>query len=418
MSSVISSTSGSALVQFSFTDPSAGDSGLILGTDIQHASSTFKEEFNTWKVSSHVLQLSTSAIFDTKIMPYMVAPYPYVWIRRLISGTDGSITVRGWEKLVITSHTSDVPPGNATGHVFKFEAADVLYLFTRGAKNVCRKGVISEIVRGICEEQGVANYIIEPTRNEGHYIQSNMDDFEFIVSRMIPRSINDKGTGGYKLAVVDGVLHFHTLDYAPSGSRVTDVPYTSHSGVSYFKPTDISQLSATDGAAGVRNIAADPLSYSIHSTNVSSSSSAALKYADISVLYPDEFFVNILYHVSENKIPELQALAQNKFQEQYDRQYFAPIGIAMNIDTRLFDTLNMGLGFKSAWSGLYPVTSVTCEIERGMCHTTIGVRRGQINNALGVATDFYNENGQNPALSAQPTNASDTGEYSVDVQTA
>src|SRR5574337_60555 len=141
---------------------------------------------------------------------------------RIGFGSDPAFYWLPWQKhIIVTPQSKFEGIGNAAGHLIVLSSANNLVRMERSNKVLARKGLISEIIATIAQENSL-DAVIEPTDGKFILYQSFLDDTRFIRQRCLARAITVKGRSGFYFYIRDNVLHFHTPDYQ---GNVLDLNY-------------------------------------------------------------------------------------------------------------------------------------------------------------------------------------------------
>jgi hypothetical protein len=303
---------------------------------------------------------------------------------RLGFGSDPAFYWLPWQKhVIVTPQARFEGIGTAAGHLITICSANNLVRMERSNKVLARKGLISEIVTAIAQDNKL-DAVIEPTNGKFLLYQNFIDDTRFIRQRCLPRAITVNGRGGFYFYIRDNVLHFHTPDYQ---GNVIDVSYYNVFGTELIA-NDASQDPTLwdSGVAGVRLIAQNP--YTAQSKEFKSQPENALKLADS--IYQFSTIVNgesnIPYHLGFNPAVEADAIAQFTYQRARQRTFKTTITLDKTINIRHGDLLNLSITQQSSkassFSGYYYVTAVSHIVKKQSVTTMYTLERGELSGQL------------------------------------
>jgi hypothetical protein len=254
---------------------------------------------------------------------------------------------------------------------------------------VPHKGKISSIVQAI-----VALYdqeaVIEETNYEGFYIQSFQSDLDFLRNRMLYRAKSLRGIGNYQMFVKDGIVHFHPPDYR---ADLKLIRYFKGPGTDLLK-SDQGQIMLDKGVAGVRFVSYSPFGGQFK--EIVTDRTKTLKFGnvipDIERLKGAE--VNYPHHITLNPEVEVQALADNFYEDArlntYEVELTIPNTLALRHGDILFLDISASQERTSDWSGYYYVTKTTIAYLRGAISMRAVLRRGELNTSRDGATSAQN----------------------------
>lgn len=308
---------------------------------------------------------------------------------RIGVGLPGQMAYLPWQDSIITSLGAAIDGvGKSAGHFVRLSLSDYLFTVTRRTKVVTRKGKISAIVAQIAEENGIANTVIEETVGEGMWIQSFVDDFDFILHRMVPRAINAKGRGNYSIYVQDNTLHFHSPDYH---AALKELVYyqTNNIGLTQL---DESQNLLEAGASGVRLVVYDP--YTGQMKEIASDPAKALKLGNVmhSLANVKGADLNYPFHLSTNAPTEAENMAQTMYENARAQILGIKLDVAHSIFLRVGDIVRIIISPSSdkstVWSGTYQVTNACYMIESGAMLSSFIAKRGEFQTSSAAATSL------------------------------
>ena len=282
-----------------------------------------------------------------------------------------------WQEHIIKNSVSGMEGlGVSTGYTTIIDTADLLWDIDRINRVRAHKGKLSDIVKKIAESYKLP-YVVEPTKNEGIYYQSYSSDYEFIYSRLVPRALNEKNRGNYKLFFKDGALHFHTLDYQAS---LKDYVYFYSPG-STLTVQDHAQDMIDAGSAGVRVVYIDPYT-GISGTEISKpENTLRLSQAapDVSKLKGAER--NIMVTVGTNRTVDQLGIASNTYEAAKAEIYTLNLTVPRTLFFRASDicrvTIQPGSPVVPPSSGTYHVSKVKHVIEKTSIVSEIALHRGE-----------------------------------------
>lgn len=330
--------------------------------------------FGQWVIN---VQTSTRNFVDSLIRDSTKGGTPHIRLRIGYGSAGNSIKWLPWGEYLIRSDASTIVGlGKGAGYMASLTCCDKLFEIHRVNRVQARKGKISDIVKGIADFHGVPA-VVEETKYEGIWVQSYISDYEFILNRMIPRAINDKGRGNYKFFFKDGTLHFHTMDYQ---ADVKEFAYYASSGIS-LRHIDATQSRVDAGSGGVRVVIHDP--YSGIRQDIESDPALALKLGNT---LPDIAKVkgiqkNVLYHVGSNRISEVSAIGQSIYERTRAGNYRVELSLAKSLFFRAGDIVNLVVNPSQSQttptSGMYYVPTVTHNVEKTSLMSTVILERGE-----------------------------------------
>lgn len=331
--------------------------------------------FGQWTLN---IQTTTRNFVDNLIRNATTDGTPIIRLRYGYGSASASAKWFPWGEYIIRSDVSRIVGlGNSTGYMATIVCADKLFEIHRVNRVQARKGKISDIVTSIADYHKLP-CVVEPTKFEGVWVQSYVSDYEFMLSRMLPRAINDKQRGNYKLFLRDGTLHFHSPDYQ---AQVKEFRYyTDVTGYS-LKHIDSTQNRVDAGSGGVRVVMHDP--YTGIRQDVTSNAGLSLKFGNT---LPDIAGVpgiqkNIAYHTGANRIPEVSAIAQSTYERTRSGDYMVELGVTKSMFFRAGDLVNLVITPSNSQttptSGLYYVPTVSYTIEKSSVIATVILERGE-----------------------------------------
>lgn len=367
---------GQAVVQFGFRLDENAEITPVIAEQVIVDNGLIVEKIN--EPASHQYQLITKGVdFADKVLHAMMQDAsPSIQVRLGMVSGDDSIFLP-WQEHQITFYRA-IP--NQDGHSIRLDTYDRLYSISRSDQKVrARRGLISTIVSQIANENGLQS-AIETTKSNGGeiYIQSYMDDVEFIVKRLIPRAINEKGRGNYRLFIKDNILHFHSPDFQ---TEIRDLDYFNKSASTVVSFSDHSQINLSLGSAGAVAIVHDP--YTGVSETVQHDPTQVLNYARVTP--PLTTVVGsiepIPCHVGANRVDEIRAIVQNTYDKWYSSMYETMVQMERMPFVRLNDMINIVIrpdqSRSAPWSGLYSVTQAKHTVVKGSLTSEFTLQRGE-----------------------------------------
>lgn len=285
-----------------------------------------------------------------------------------------------WQRHIIINYVGQFEGiGENAGHRLVFLTSNDFVRMERSNKVSARKGTISEIVKGIAEENKLDS-VVEATDGKFMLYQCFLDDTRFIRQRCLPRAITAKGRGGFFFFIRDNVLHFHTPDYQ---AGVLQMNYYDVFGTG-LSVQDTSQDPRLwdSGIAGLRLIVQDP--YTAETQEIESNANNALRLADSIYQFGDvkNGQQNVPYHLSFNPLVETRALAQYQYAIARQQTFHCTVGVDKTIVIRHGDLLNLSVTQQnqkaSSHSGYYYVTGVAHVIKKEAVNSVYMLERGEI----------------------------------------
>jgi hypothetical protein len=344
--------------------------------NVTHVKSVVTE--STVDPSAHelIVRAPTTDYLDSVIRYVQSQGTPRVRYR-LGVGVPGRMVYLPWQEQIITSISGVLEGlGSTAGHFVRMSLQDILFTMSRTTKVSSHRGTVSSIVQRIAADNGIVNTVVEPTVGEGLWIQSFMDDREFIQDRLLMRAINQKGRGNYSFYVQDNVLHFHSPDYQ---AQLKELVYyqTNNIGLTQLDET---QNLLPYGAAGVRAVVYDP--YSATAAEFVSDPERALRLGNvITPLGGMNLDRNYPFHLSTNTTQEIRNIAQTTYENSRMQLMGLKLDITRSLFLRVGDLVQVIIspsGSKnSPWSGVYYVTNATYNVESGSMVSVFVVRRGE-----------------------------------------
>ena len=384
-----SSSSTLGLVQLEIILPSTEPVSVIDRT-IQLIHSSMSNPTVGFAVYKHYLNAPSFDYVDKLLQTVMVGGTPLMRCRVGL-GSDKLTTWLPWQVHTITGYKA-IPLGFgvSSGHMVEITSCDILWVLDKVSRVVTRKGKISSIVQGILDGYN-QEHIIEETDYEGFYIQSFQSDFDFIRNRMLRRSKGKRGLGNYQFFVKDGTVHYHSPDYH---TDLKLLRYFSSTGKDLLK-RDQGQMMLDKGVAGVRFVSYSPSTGQFK--EIKTDRNRTLKLGNT---IPDiERFpgaeINFPYHTTLNPEAEIQALADNSYEDARMNTYEVEATLPNSIQARHGDMLFLDISPEqkrtSDWSGYYYVKNIVVAYLKGSLASRMTLQRGEMNTCLGstIKSKYY-----------------------------
>jgi len=342
-----------------------------------HVKSVIEESVKGTSTHELFVRAPTTDYVDSVIRAAQSQGSPFVRYRIGI-GLPGQMSYLPWQDMILPDFSAPIEGvGKTAGHFVRMMLKDNLFTFSRATKTAARRGLVSDVVKQIASENQIANTVIEPTVGQGLWIQSFVDDVDFIRTRMVPRAINAKGRGAYNFYFQDGALHFHTPDYQ---AQLKDLVYYQ---VDNFGLTqlDETQNMLEFGASNVRVVTYDP--YTATFGEIVSDPTKSLRLGNVltPVASVQGAELNYPFHLSTNTAQEASNLAQAIYDNARMQTLGLKIDIARSIFLRVGDlvqvTISPSQSKNSVWSGVYFVTNACYTIESGTLISNFVVKRGE-----------------------------------------
>ncbi len=361
---------------------------------VVHVSSTIVETVKG--ISSHqlVVRAPTTDYVDSIIRFVQSQGSPRIRYRIGV-GLPGQMTFLPWQEYIIENFSAAIEGvGPTAGHFIRFSLKDILFTISRSTKVAARRGAVSSIVQQIATDNSLSDTVIEPTVGDGLWIQSFVDDEDFIRQRMIKRAINSKGRGCYNFYVQDNVLHFHSPDYQ---APLKELVYYQANNIGLTQ-LDETQPMLEFGASNVRLVTFDP--YTATLAEISSDPTKALRLGNVITALTNVpgADLNYPFHISTNTAQEAQNIAQSVYENARMQTLGLKLDIARSIFLRVGDLVQVTIspsGSKnSVWSGVYFVTDAVYQIESGAMVSVFVVKRGefQTSNQSPTSVTLLGEN--------------------------
>lgn len=351
--------------------------------EVYHAEIT--EQINAPASGLFIIRSTSFEFAEQLVRVIMMGSAPKIKLRLGLGGKLAP-TWLPWQDHHIT-HIKQEPRGVGdmqSGHDVVITTADALWEMSQVQDTATHRGTISKIVERIAGQYGFTGKkaIIEPTVNEGFFVQSFEHDLPFILNHLRPRAINAKGRGNFRCYIKDGVFHFHTPDF--HGDLRTFNFYGTHGQSVNLVQEDCTQVPA--GASGVQMTTYDP--YSGLATEVKSDPSRALRHATtMPPLHQDAPGLWLTYHLGTNPLTEAEAQAQNVYESFRANLYQLEMMVEKGLFLRVNDLLQLAVAPEAAkasvWSGIYSVLSVKQVYDAGALSSVFRIARGEQTAATG-----------------------------------
>lgn len=308
---------------------------------------------------------------------------PIVKIRLGVK-TQGLISWFPWQDhILVGSMSNPVGIGDQGTYYVRIDTADLLWVISQKSKIATRKGSVSDVVETIARENDLKSPVIEPTVGRGQWVQSFIDDMDFVKNRMLIRAVNAKGRGNYRIFMKDGIFHFHTPDFKPT---VKKFDYLASGRGITLEFNDVSQEFVEHGAAGVQITSHNP--YTAGSGTVSSDPEKTLRFGSFSPkLSKWRNPVNLGFHRSASnlEIDEPQFMAQNTYELHHCQLFNILMVTRRTINLQLNDMLKLTVdqdrSRTSPWSGWWNVSSVSHFVDKGALTSKFVLTRGELLSA-------------------------------------
>ena len=356
--------------------------------NVTHVKSVITESIKKPSTHELVVQAPTVDYVDNLIRAAQSTGTPKLRYRIGV-GLPGRTAYLPWQDQIITDLGAVLNGiGKGAGHFCRMQISDYLFTASRKTKVTSRRGKISAIVARIAQENGVSNTVIEETSGEGLWIQSFVNDTDFIQSRMLPRAVSAKGRGNYNFYVQDNTLHFHTPDYQ---AALKELVYYQDNSISLTQ-IDESQLMLRQGASGARLIVYDP--YTGQMREVASDPTKVLRLGNVAhplsnITGAD---LNVPYHLSTNAPAEAENIAQSLYDSAHSQTLGLKLEVTRSIFLRVGDILRVIISPTSdrstVWSGIYLVTDSCTVIESGVMVSSFMVKRGEFQTSSLAPTSY------------------------------
>jgi hypothetical protein len=364
---------GQATVQLGYQKTGGGIGQLIEGlADLDYAE--IVEEINQPSRTSLLLKTYSADYVDRILKTLLLQKSPTVLVRTGLV-QPGRPAWLPWQTHRLISHTAQ-PRGIGdaqSGYMLKIETADPLQGMVV-KKVTARKGTIGKIVESIAAENGLES-IVEDTKGAASYIQNFETDLDFIVRRMIPRAVNAKGRGNYRMFMRDNVLHFHTPDYQ---AALRDFNYFNSSG-SGFSLTlqDNSQVSPS-----IDSFLTSYNPYTGVTTQLKADSGNVLRLGNTLPENNSLVVDHATYHHSTNSTFEAVNIVQYNYDENRSSLYSVVMMTQKALFLRIGDILNLTLSpaqtKTSIWSGYYFVVGIKHLVQSGKLTSRFILQRGEL----------------------------------------
>ena len=342
-----------------------------------HVSSTIAETIARHNTHELIFQTQSTNFVNSLIRYAQSQGTPQLRFRLGLI-LEGQATYLPWQQHIITDFNAAVTGSGAlAAHLCRLGTTDSTFLMERATRVVSRSGLISDIVAEIGRTNGYSNLAIEPTVGQGLWIQSFIDDYDFVRNRLMPRAINAQGEGNYHFYDQDGTLHFHSPSYL---ATVKPLDYYGVAAESLTQ-VDTSQQLIEIGASGVRAVIYDPLTG--QTAELASDPTKVLRLGNtttqLTSLSGTE--LSLPYHLSYNTQQEAQNLAQSGYENAHAQTLELRLNLPRSIYLRAGDMLNINItpsaDNTSVWSGTYLVISGTYAVRGGALTSAFTLRRGE-----------------------------------------
>lgn len=329
------------------------------------------QEINSLVDATFLLRSNSPEFVEKVLRDLMDTGNPTLYYRLGESGQKSPIW-QPWQPVHLTGFTAD-PHAPGLGHDVKIIAADLLCKLRHDEHVKAHKGYVHEIVAALAESYGLA-FEVEPTQGYGIYVQSYISDYRFIVDRLLPRAINAKGSGNYRFFLRDGVLHFHTADYA---AKLKEFVYFGSGKGVRLTEVDNSQQVALKGLL-TKVVVYDQ--YSGTFKEVDPDPEKSLKFAENLPKIEDTDFIT--YHLGSNRSGEEFHLAQSMYDKRRAEMFCLKLIAENTTSVQLNDLLNLTVladrAKNSQWSGIYSVNKVKHIYEQGALSSSFTLQRGEL----------------------------------------
>lgn len=347
------------------------------GISLVHVQSNITESVKGAAKHDLVVRAPTTDYVDSVIRFVQSQGTPKIRYRIGI-GLPGQMQYLPWQDSILVDINAAIEGvGVAAGHFIRMTLKDNLFTMARATKVASRRGTVSDIVSQIAAENNLPDTVIEPSVGEGLWIQSFVDDEDFVRKRLVYRAINAKGRGNYNFYIQDNSLHFHTPDYQ---GQLKELVYYQVNNVN-LQQLDESQTMLEYGASNVRVISFDP--YTASAAEYASDPQKALRLGNVITPLANVAGAELNYpfHLSTNTAQEAQNIAQSVYENARLQTLGLKIVIAKSIFLRVGDLVQVTIspsGSKnSVWSGVYFVTHASYHIESGAMVSIFIVKRGE-----------------------------------------
>jgi hypothetical protein len=327
---------GQALIELGFRLGDSAEVTAVTGKNATIEDSVIHETINQPSRHTHLIRTKTPDYLDKLFHAIMQSGTPRIQVRAgLVSGNRQSFLP--WQNHQVVYYKAQP---YQDGHDIRLDTADQLFTAGRVDQKVrARRGLVSEIVTAIANENNVTT-LIEPTKSNGGeiYIQSLMDDVSFITKRLLPKAINAKGRGNYRLFMKDNVLHFHSPDYQ---ADIHQLDYFNRSASTALHYSDNSQGCLLSGAAGATALVHDP--YTGASQSVRHDPARALNFSKVTPNFNSLPRADqpVPIHVGSNRVDEVQATVQNIFETTYSSMFEVELRMERMLFIRLNDMIDI-----------------------------------------------------------------------------
>jgi hypothetical protein len=336
------------------TTPLTGEAAI-------HVQSTMVESFSEPALYTHLVRSQTVDYVDNLLREASATGTPALRVRFGL-GVPGNYAWLPWQEHTIEKYDSSVQGlGEQSGHLTAITSRDALFRIGRESRVQAHRGLISRIVRDIATRNDLES-VVEDTITGGLYIQSFVDDIEFVRTRLQPRAVNAKSRGNYLLYIRDNALHFHSPDFQ---TEIKEIHYHQSTGKELTQ-CDHSQQVIDKGAAGTNLVVYNPLSGAAR--EILPEPAGALRLGnetqDFTKVPGARLFVP--YHVGLNE--DAGSLAAYPYEtarmSALELEYLSYSDLSL----RLGDIVNMVVqpgDRQSPWSGQYLVSRSAYDVDKG-----------------------------------------------------
>lgn len=351
-------------------------------TIVMERSSVFETVFDHGRAEIQFRTTVTDYV-DTVLRASNATGKPLIRFRWGI-GTGAQIIWTPWQlHYVVHTRTGFDSIGNNTGHLVILQTRDLLHLINRNSKTRPHRGTVSDVVKKLAAESGIAKTAIEPTTGEGIWIQSFEGDFDFVRSRLLCRARSTRGRGNYYLFVRDDTLHFRTVEYQ---AAVNNLTYFASAALR-LEGADQSQCKLASGSSGVRLVVHDP--YTGLSSEIANDPEKATKLGN--TIARLDLIAGAQRNMQEHRVQLRNeeagptALAQNAYESARSENYQLKLQASGLAILRAGDILRIKINpnnsASSSWSGFYLIASCQHDIVKTELVSTYILQRGEYDRA-------------------------------------
>ncbi len=362
------------------SDPSATIVGK--GRDVTVSLGAVDCAFNAPKTTSFMLRTKDVRVANDVIIPLAVSTVP-VYFRIGVEDFDGFMYWWEWEEHYITGYKLHPPRKNEVVELTVF-TNDFLTLWQGANRLISRSGSTSSIAGEIAKYYGMEKRsFIEESSVSGEWLQSGQSDLDFLLKRMMPRSMNKDGIGGYVLYAKQDNFFFCTPSYTSAQgqylSNLWVIPYSAKTkGGSPTHNTIVQEYKYPRAY----NAGGNGYSLSVCDPYNPPTFPSASEYRDNAVRL-GEYTPERLqgegktpkpYHIGVNGEKEAQAIAQHVYADSARFTFDLAIRIVNNIQPKLGDYVYFASDGPS--NGLYLVNFLRVSYEDGSLTSFLGLSRG------------------------------------------